>query len=46
MIYDSTSGVTIHSHAIRPIITLNSNVQIDTTKSGDGTSAETAYAIK
>ena len=30
----------------RPVITLNSNVQIDTTKAGDGTTADTAYAIK
>lgn len=33
-------------NAFRPIITLNSNVQIDTENSGDGTTAKTAYAIK
>ena len=32
--------------AFRPVITLNSNVQIDTENSGDGSSAEQAYAIK
>ena len=32
--------------AFRPIITLNSNVQIDTANSGDGSTAQKAYAIK
>ncbi len=32
--------------AFRPVITLNSNVQIDTENSGDGSSAKQAYAIK
>ena len=33
-------------YAFRPIITLNSNVQIDTTNSGNGSTAEQGYAIK
>ena len=32
--------------AFRPIITLNSNVQIDTANSGDGSTAAQGYAIK
>ena len=32
--------------AFRPIITLNSNVQIDTANSGNGSKAEQGYAIK
>ena len=33
-------------YAFRPIITLNSNVQIDTANSGNGRTAEQAYIIK
>lgn len=33
-------------YAFRPIITLNSNVQLDTANSGDGSTAEHAYVIK
>ena len=33
-------------YAFRPIITLNSNVQIDTANSGNGSTAEQAYIIK
>ena len=32
--------------AFRPIITLNSNVQIDTANSGNGSTANDGYAIK
>ena len=32
--------------AFRPVITLNSNVQIDTANSGNGKTAEQGYAIK
>ena len=32
--------------AFRPVITLNSNVQIDTANSGNGSTAEQGYAIK
>ena len=32
--------------AFRPVITLNSNVQMDTENSGDGSTAEQAYKIK
>lgn len=35
-----------NAYAFRPIITLNSNVQIDTANSGDGSTAQKAYAIK
>ena len=34
------------SFAFRPVITLNSSVQIDAANSGDGSTAEQAYAIK
>ena len=34
------------AYAFRPIITLNSNVQIDTVNSGNGSTAEQAYIIK
>ena len=34
------------AYAFRPIITLNSNVQIDTVNSGNGKTAEQGYAIK
>ena len=34
------------NYAFRPVITLNSNVQIDTSTSGDGSTVEQAYAIK
>ena len=34
------------SYAYRPVVTLNSNVQIDTTNTGDGSTEEQAYAIK
>ena len=33
-------------YAFRPVVTLNSNVKIDNTNSGDGSTAEQAYAIK
>ncbi len=39
---DENSG----AYAFRPIITLNSNVQIDTANSGNGSTAEQGYAIK
>ena len=35
-----------NAYAFRPIITLNSNVQIDTANSGNGSTAEQAYIIK
>lgn len=34
------------SFSFRPVITLKSNIQLDTTKTGDGSSAEHAYEIK
>ena len=34
------------AYAFRPVITLNSNVQIDTANSGNGKTAEQGYAIK
>lgn len=33
-------------YAFRPVITLNSNVQIDTANSGNGSTANDGYAIK
>ena len=43
--YSSNKEYSI-SGALRPIITLNSNVQLDTTKAADGTQPSTAYEIK
>ena len=42
----SADGGGVAGYALRPIITLNSNVQIDTVNSGDGSKAEQGYAIK
>ena len=39
--YDST-----YTYAFRPVITLNSDIQIDTANSGDGSTAAQGYAIK
>ena len=46
--YLATSGGTQKPYdaAFRPVITLNSNVQIDTENSGDGSTAAQGYAIK
>ena len=44
--YESSDGGNSHAYAFRPIITLNSNVQIDTVNSGNGSTAQKAYAIK
>ena len=42
-----TSGYQLPlSYAFRPVVILNSNVQIDNQNSGDGSTAEQAYAIK
>lgn len=43
---DSGGGKYPSAYAFRPIITLNSNVQIDTANSGDGSTAAQGYAIK
>ena len=43
---DSGSGEGKPSSHVRPIITLNNNVQIDTANSGNGSTAEQAYIIK
>ena len=45
-LYYSTDYEIPHDSAFRPIITLNSNVQIDTANSGNGNTAEQAYIIK
>lgn len=42
----SDSGENSIDCAFRPVITLNSNVQIDTANSGNGNTAEQGYAIK
>ena len=44
--YESSGGGNSHAYAFRPIITLNSNVQIDIANSGNGSTAQKAYAIK
>ena len=43
---NSSGAVNPFGYAFRPIITLNSNVQIDTVNSGNGKTAEQGYAIK
>ena len=45
-ICDAYGNESSDSYAYRPVVTLNSNVQIDTTNTGDGSTAEQAYAIK
>ena len=45
-LYTSHGDENSASVAFRPVITLNSNVQIDTSNSGDGSTAEQAYVIK
>ena len=44
--YSSDSRKNEASFAFRPVITLNSNVQIDTANSGNGSTAEQGYALK
>ena len=44
--YRSHNGNTYGENSFRPVITLNSNVQIDAANSGDGSTAEQAYVIK
>ena len=44
--YFSNNYQNIDKDSFRPIVTLNSNVQIDTSNSGDGSTAEQAYVIK
>jgi hypothetical protein len=45
-LYDSSEEIRNISYYFRPVITLNSNVQLDTTKAADGTQPSTAYEIK
>ena len=45
-LYRSDNGESCYTHALRPIITINSNVQIDTANSGNGSTAAQGYAIK
>ena len=45
-LYNSKEEENSCDYALRPIITLNSNVQIDTANSGDGSKAAQGYAIK
>ena len=45
-LYNSFGNENSRAFAFRPVITLNSNVQIDTVNSGDGSTAEQAYVIK
>ena len=45
-LYNSKDVENSCDYAFRPIITLNSNVQIDTTNSGNGSTAAQRYALK
>ena len=45
-LYYSGGEERLLTYAFRPVITLKSNVQIDTDNSGDGSTAEQAYIIK
>ena len=45
-LYDSSEEIRNISYYFRPVITLNSNVQLDTTKAADGTQPSAAYEIK
>ena len=45
-LYDSFNREYPRAYVLRPVITLNSNVQIDTANSGNGSTAEQAYIIK
>ena len=45
-LYHSSGVEYPRAYAFRPVITLNSNVQIDTANSGNGKTAEQGYAIK
>lgn len=45
-LYYSYNNEVSLAFAIRPVITLNSNVRIDTANSGNGSTADSGYAIK
>ena len=45
-LYISDGREILYNSAFRPVITLNSNVQIDTTNSRNGSTVEQAYVIK
>ena len=45
-LYGSNGNDIPHDYAFRPVITLNSDIQIETTNSGDGSTAARGYAIK
>ena len=45
-VYDFYGNEYSGAYAVRPVITLNSNVQIDTANSGNGSTANDGYAIK
>ena len=45
-LYSSYGDEFSYAYAFRPVITLNSNVQIDTANSGNGSTANDGYAIK
>ena len=45
-LYNSNDDELSRAFAFRPVITLNSNVQIDTANSGNGSTANDGYAIK
>ena len=45
-LYNSDNKESQDKHALRPIITLKSNVRLDATKSGDGSTADKALIVK
>ena len=45
-VYNSSDDERPDDYAFRPVITLNSNVQLDKINSGNGSTAEQGYAIK
>ena len=45
-LYNSDNKERQDKHALRPIITLKSNVRLDATKSGDGSTADKALIVK
>ena len=45
-LYNSNNGKYPYECSYRPVITLNSNIKIDTVNSGNGSTSEQAYVIK
>lgn len=45
-LYYSSDAILGDAYALRPVITLNADVLIDTTKSGDGSEIGKEYVLK